>query len=749
MRHPRLRPPPSLRAALLPRALVLALVALATSQAPSPHASHAQAQAPATALDFELVDHLGGAVTGIAAYGERGYMTRGLRLEVLDLADPRAPRVIGRSDPMPGLFVAEAAAEGRAYLVERVRDRRRPEIELDRLHVFDVSDPARPDPRGQLALGKGELSSFVVIGTTLFAAAREQGIRVIDLRDADRPTEAGFLRTRGEAVTVAGEDTRLVSYGTGIAKKSRLEIWARDAAPLESLRIGSLELDAELGPVGLRGDHAIVASRSEVLAVDLAEPSAPRLRSRIRLYFGDSISFTPDRVFVRTYYQAVRDTPRLVEIDLSALPEMRIVSERALTRSYPMIAQQDTILAADAAFGLRIFSPTGPDATLEELPRLPTIGQPTGIELQGDRAYVADWDAELWVLDISEPARPQPLGRAELSYGWTEGLLDFQTGAVAVRGDQAYVARHPYHFTDGGLHVVDVSDPTAPFQRSVWEPWLTPALEGETLYSATNRYQPALMGDRLWLAGRPQLTQLDVSDPDAPAFTQYVGDGNASSFASGLAVADGELWLAFPRYGLRRFDVSDPGEMRLLETIRTAGPPEDVALLEEHILVADGEAGARVLERASRQAMLQLDGLHASRIRVEGDTAFVTGYEGQDRRDGIWALDISDPGRTRVRGHHALTTEWSDMDAAHVAAAGDHLYATSKAYGLAILALREGAPLPAPTQGPSITPLPTREPTPTRGSQITPLPTRTRSPGATSTPAWRGAETAYLPVALR
>ncbi len=68
--------------------------------------------------------------------------------------------------------------------------------------------------------------------------------------------------------------------------------------------------------------------------------------------------------------------------------------------------------------------------------------------VSGNYAYVADADAGLQVIDVSNPANPQRVGGYDTS-GYAYG--------VAVSGNYAYVAD-----CDAGLQVIDVSNPANP-----------------------------------------------------------------------------------------------------------------------------------------------------------------------------------------------------------------------------------------------------------------------------------------------
>src|SRR5436309_1420921 len=77
-----------------------------------------------------------------------------------------------------------------------------------------------------------------------------------------------------------------------------------------------------------------------------------------------------------------------------------------------------------------------------------TGGEAHGVALSGNYAFVADNDAGMQVIDISNPANPQHAG----SYNAAGSAL-----GVAVSGNYAYVMSYFY-----GLHVIDVSNPANP-----------------------------------------------------------------------------------------------------------------------------------------------------------------------------------------------------------------------------------------------------------------------------------------------
>jgi hypothetical protein len=116
-------------------------------------------------------------------------------------------------------------------------------------------------------------------------------------------------------------------------------------------------------------------------------------------------------------------------------------------------------------------------------------GSPFNVAVQGNRAYLATGFG-LVILDISNPARPMPLGQT---------LLNGTAEDVAVLDNLAYVAAG-----EAGLRIIDVSNPVQPLERGSFD---TPgfafgvAVSGNVVYVAD-----ASAGLRL----------IDVSNPAQP-----------------------------------------------------------------------------------------------------------------------------------------------------------------------------------------------------------------------------------------
>jgi hypothetical protein len=201
----------------------------------------------------------------------------------------------------------------------------------------------------------------------------------------------------------------------------------------------------------------------------------------------------------------------------------------------------------------------------------PSDGGADGFAVAGDTVYLAAQDGGLAIVDVSDPAAPTELG-----------ILDFGPGRlayrVAVGGDSVVFVG----LRGNGWAVVDVSDPASPI-----EVFDEPLVAGQDV---------AWADDVLYVADVNGVQTWDVTDPAAPVplsienvlpgSTQAVDVAGSYAFATGLTV------------GLSVIDIADP-----------AAPMEIVTT--DH----DGRGA----------------------LAISGSHAFLLA------NDGVYVLDIADP----------------------------------------------------------------------------------------------------------
>ena len=746
----------------------------------SPPAAEAQGQRPlqareTTSLRFEHAGTFGGSYSGVAVHGTLAYASRGRVLEVLDVSDATAPRLIGQGAVVPAGARVVAAGPAMAYLAER--DGSGPWRSFDRLHVVDARDPAALGMPRTLALTPSTQLLVAPGGVRLYAASGTTGITILDASNPLIPREDARVDLDLEVTGLAWAEGRLLTAATDAQDVGWLLVLDGDD-PLAPQPIGRVKVGGPTGPAFGDGDLALVQSNQRIArsgymggtaVVDLTDPAKPRVRGLLSNPMLDILDFarTPERLYVLEPPHGVRGSHHVWSYDPTRLTEAPPLS--TYPESYPtwaagIAAVGEHVLLAAGPAGLQTLRTdlSGEGAALVTDHVRPVLGAPQGIALADGRAYVTDVDLEFWVLEVSEPASLSVLGRASLTHELEYVLADARGGPITLRDGIAYVARLPYEFQYGGLHVFDVRDPTRPEQLGMWDPYLemerNPDSDYEPRGGITTIEPPLLLGHRLWLAGSSSLTELDASDLSSPHLVQQLRrpgvSGVYSSLGGGIATDGKRLFLANRRSGVHVVDITTPGRSAVVDSAAMPGDAADVALVDGHLLAVGSGTGLRVLEADSLTAVRAIEGMGAGAIEIDGDTAFLLGGP------GIMAMAVGDPRHPVLRGSFEVDL---NPDYAHLAVDGDLVAFTSwfDDSGLTFLRTVEEDPLQEPTPGPTLTPWPTRTPG-GEPPRITPIPTptpvgsaipgRPETPGPPATPTVARPRSTpdplYLPLAL-
>jgi hypothetical protein len=248
----------------------------------------------------------------------------------------------------------------------------------------------------------------------------------------------------------------------------------------------------------------------------------------------------------------------------------------------------------------------------------------TDIHLAPGLAFVTVRDDGLRVVDISDLARPQVIG-AWLSPG--------RAYAVDVAGDHAFIAGGAE-----GLHVLDVVNPSRPTEVGRF---VAPGIVWEL----------RVVGDRAYAACSDGLYILDLTDPVHPRET---GSYLTAESVRDLEVLGHLAYIAVDQRGLLVLDVADPTETRLVGSLLPHGGAWSLG-----ISIVDGLA-----------------------ILVNGHVS------GEADKDGLLAVDITDPTRPRMLGFYDTPGR-----ATRTAMTSDMVLAADGAGGLDILGVTDPAHL--------------------------------------------------------
>jgi hypothetical protein len=305
------------------------------------------------------------------------------------------------------------------------------------------------------------------------------------------------------------------------------------------------------------------------------------------------------------------------------------------------------------------------DLGLVHLAQVDVGGSAYAVTAQGDYAYVAVRKDEvhptysLVIADISVPTAPRVVGH---SVG---------TGDVVVTGTHAY-------FTDGyGLHVLDVSDPTAPVEDGSYD-----VKRAYYLFVLNSTAYVVVFNEGFYI--------LDISDPTAPRQLGVVPVPDNGGYPADLraVIARGRYAYALGNQGLTIFDVSDPAHAR--EVGRYPPPPygfpgyEAAYLSGDYIYALIGWGGHGGCAITSGDTINISDAAQPQRVAGMGDVGvgavlgisgagthvYVTAADDRCHPGGLHVLDISNPAAPQEILFYALR----QGRASDVSARGDTVF---------------------------------------------------------------------------
>lgn len=257
-------------------------------------------------------------------------------------------------------------------------------------------------------------------------------------------------------------------------------------------------------------------------------------------------------------------------------------------------------------------------------------GQPRDLQVVGGVAFAAQ-GPRLTLWDVSDPTDVTKLGETEPFVGIVS--------AVAVLGDRAYVTE--YQDLEGRLHIVDVSDPTAPTVADTID------------YTDSEYRRPealSLDGDRLYLSDTEVgVFEFDVSDPSTPVVINDVTEFGITE----LAAVEDRVYI-----GLSGFIGTSVGALDRsndLEFLGLGGVDESLGLAfsDDHHVVSTGVFGTSLydLDDINSPTTVFSDALAARTVVASGSRAYVP------HAAGLTTLDWSEPGAVEMSAPSMMASD--------------------------------------------------------------------------------------------
>lgn len=503
-------------------------------------------------------------------------------LTFVDAGDPDAPVVVG-SFPFPPEWVVRGHVATRAALAFVA--------EAGGLRIVSFADPASPAEVGSFPAAS---TRDVAVNGSLAYLLNEGILRVLDISNPANPTQVATVPVHSDNdnyLGIAGSGNRLAAWGT----------WR---------------------------DGHFAGSAAELFS--LADPQLPVRRSSI--YADDwsfqALAFAFDRLYFG--YSAYDVSSLANPVEIGWIDELGWPVDLAIAPDPDrlFVATRDGLLVADLS------DPSEP--VVEAAVFMPS--RATDGYFAGTMAVLVR-ERELEVLDLSDPARPDLLGRLPADERGFERIERV--------GDHAYVKAS----TQSRVEIVDLSDPAVPTQT------------GNVIFASRD---PVFAGGIVGAVERTVFTRdmhlYDASDPGSPQHLISIpfGEGqdtpDFAMAAKRLYFWDDDYWGGDPR--LRTLDLSDPSQP--VEIGSAAVDPWHwgrSAVRGRYLLLAD--AGRfDVLDVASpsnpiRVATLPLPVSASTEVdlTVYGGIALVAPHSHSTASDErVFLVDVSDPRTPAVIG---------------------------------------------------------------------------------------------------
>ncbi|HNS51843.1 MAG TPA: right-handed parallel beta-helix repeat-containing protein [Anaerolineae bacterium] len=490
----------------------------------------------------------------VAVSGDFAYLAAaGAGLLVADVSDPARPVEVGGMDT-PGYAQGIAVVEEAAYIAD----------EWEGVQVADISDPANPVMLSSFKT-PGWAFGIAISGTRAYVADAFKGLQVLDVSHPAQPTQLGSYEAVGGhagSVAVVGTIAYVADHNLGL---HLLDI-TDPGAPSE---VGSyLPMGYATAVAEAEGYSYVAAGINGLRIVDVSSPAASREVGKCEIQSGSdrfsaAVAVSGNYAYVGTWWQL-----HVVDVSEPAQPVVVGWVRTTLTGEIREMDVRGRIVYTVNGGGLELFDVTDP--TQPALAGRIVLGYSQGVVVSDGLAYVADELAGLEIVDVSDPHAPALLGSLAIGSAFD----------VAVAGSLVYLVH------DGGLSIVDVSEPTQPVEMSFVE-----------------------------------------TSPDARA----------------VVVSDGTAFVADGGQGLSVVDVSNPYQPQLAAVINTPGFAGELDVDDSRIYLADGTGGLAVVASMPGDTSDEPTATDRALCREEGSKPLITlgpsGRTGRTDRLGVVSCD--------------------------------------------------------------------------------------------------------------
>ncbi|MDP8239077.1 MAG: T9SS type A sorting domain-containing protein [Candidatus Hatepunaea meridiana] len=545
----------------------------------------------------------------VTVSGEYAYVACGNGdLRIVNISDPTSPREVGHFDIM-GRCTAVAVQGDYAYVG----------TDTTGLYVIDISDPANPEFTGS-NLDRDILiaNSIVVEGDYVYIAASLTGMYIFDVSDRESPVEIEeFEIDSGSGISVTLEG----NYAFLGIRTEGDNLYVLDISDPENISLETECLDLPWGypsDLSIGGNYLYVAAGADRLKIlDISDPADPLEISQCN---SPNIS---NGVAVSGDFCYVGSVTGLCIVQVSD-PERPFQVGRWSEESGHLrcIEVKDNYAFAADYYGMVCVIDYSDPGTPLMVDYCRVGGAPTGMQIDGDLAFISSADGGLRIVNIDDPLDISEISSvANMGIAWD----------VAAANGYAYVA------TDEGLRIISAQNPYRPVEIAHLEfdnTWsLKVTISGDYIYlsqmdhyfyiiNISNPEEPvvlgsdrpgavysgeiAIYGNLAFVRYTHRIFIYDISDPDDPVIVGVHNLFPIEISISSLKAYNGYLYITDHELGLKIYDFSDPESLTEVAFYDSPGVGRDVAISNNMAFLAD-ESYLEILDVAEYCSIFNSD----------------------------------------------------------------------------------------------------------------------------------------------
>jgi len=527
------------------------------------------------------------------------------------------------------------------------------------------------------------LAASLGANDTIFAQTSQFGIYPVG-------SWPGYLRGPSSLLSLKGNYAYVVlSVGPGQFQVALVVLDISD--PNAPKRLGCVGIKDGVMTMSLVASYAyLFTSSSELVIVDIGNPVNPIVVRTISFgSFGFGSGFTSNG----RYGYLVGGNFRVLDLqdpaspvlvaDLDVAFEARDISVSGNLACIALVNKRS--LTISGMIVMDVQTPANP----QQLSGYTANGWCVGVRIDGQRAFLAHYDGNVEILDLSNPSAPVRVGgyaggagdfvvKNNLAYSafGSEGVKIFdvsnvsnvvQISSIRTRGSasQMVLSNEYAYVTDGkGLLTAEIRDVSSPKEIGYYE------TDGAA-------YAVSVAGNYAYLSEAGGVQIIDITNPSEPR-------RNAQWMGLGKVVVENNYAFVTDSSGIVVFEVHDPANPSRVGNLTTLAPASALAVAGDFVYVAEypstlGVGGFEIVDVSNPATPTRVGALNQGRnldVAVSGDFAYLAVGS-----SGMNVINVSSPANPVAVAGYTVPSGYSES----LAVSSNHVYLAAGSGGLHII----------------------------------------------------------------